>query len=161
MRNGAGMDSEMIVKQYVVVLSVLTSLFAFRIFAQLIQFIYPVNFLPPYVVWHSGALPYELLVAAQGLILVICLRIIWDIKKRTIIPSRRKGMILFTLGSIYLVSMCIRLIVGWVIAPDHFWFGAIVPTLFHLVLASFVIFYGQFHKRASQIPLSTCRYTST
>ncbi len=150
LRKGVGTDSEIIARQYASVLLVLTGLFAFRVIAQLVQFVYPVNFLPPYAVWHSGALLYVELVAVQGLILLICVRIVWNVKNRTIIPSRRQGIILFTLGIIYLVSMCIRLIVGLTIAPDHFWFGATVPTVFHLVLASFVMFYGRFHCRGSQ-----------
>lgn len=38
--------------------------------------------------------------------------------------------------------MAIRLVVGLTIAPAHVWFGATVPTLFHLVLAAFVLACG-------------------
>ncbi len=157
LRIRAGTDREMIAQKYVLVLSILTSLFAFRVFAQLIQFVYPVSFLPPYAVWHSGTLSYEWLVAVQGLILMLCLRIVWRVKKGMLIPSRRKGMILFNLGMIYLLSMGIRLIVGLTIATDHYWFGATIPAVFHVVLASFVICYGQFHLRTSQISFSKDR----
>jgi len=137
-------------RRYTLALLVLTGLFAFRVVAQLIQVWYPVEFLPAFERWHSGALPYGLLVGVQGVILVACLRVVWRIFKGTIAPSTKKGKILFALGIIYLLGMCARLIVGLTIAPDHYWFGAIMPTVFHLVLASFVVLYGRFHSMASR-----------
>jgi len=137
-------------KRYALALLVLTGLFAFRVVAQLIQVWYPVEYLPTFDRWHSGALPYGLLVGVQGVILAACLRIVWRVFKRTIAPSTQKGKILFALGIIYLLGMCTRLIVGLTVAPDHYWFGATLPTVFHLVLASFLILYGRFHYIASQ-----------
>ncbi len=139
----------MLPRQYALVLMVLTGLFAFRVLAQLVQFVNPVDFLPPYSIWHSGALPYGWLLGAQVVILVMCIRIVWGVKNGTILPVERKGKILFILGTVYLLSMCSRLIIGLTIASDHYWFGATVPTVFHLVLASFVMFYGRFHSLAS------------
>ena len=137
-------------RQYAFVLLMLTGLFCFRVVAQLVQAWHPLNFLPSYAAWHSGALPYGVLISVQGVILAACLRIVWGVFKGTIAPSAQKGKILFGLGIIYLLGMCIRLIIGWTIAPDHYWFGATLPTVFHLVLASFVILYGRFHYRDSQ-----------
>ena len=137
-------------RQYAFVLLMLTGLFGFRVLAQIVQVWYPVDFLPPYSAWHSGALPYSWLVGVQGVILVICLRIVWGIFNGTITSSRKKGRILFVLGIIYIFTMLTRLIVGLIIGSDHFWFGAILPTVFHLVLAVFVILYGRFHCKASQ-----------
>ena len=146
----AGLDCQMTSRQYAFVLLMLTGLFGFRVVAQMVQVWHPIDFLPPYSVWHSGALPYGLLVGVQGVILAACLRIVWGIFKGTIAPSRQKGKILFALGSIYLLGMCTRLVVGLTLAPDHYWFGATLPTVFHLVLASFLILYGRFHYIASQ-----------
>jgi len=146
----AGSDCQMTSRQYAFLLLMLTGLFGFRVMAQLVQVWHPVDFLPPYSVWHSGALPYGLLVGMQGVILAACLRIVWGVFKGTLAPSRQKGKILFVLGIIYLLAMCTRLIVGLMIAPDHYWFGATLPTVFHLVLASFLILYGRFHYIASQ-----------
>ncbi len=153
----AGSDCQMTSRQYAFVLLMLTGLFGFRVVAQLVQAWHPMDFLPPYTVWHSGALPYGLLVGIQGVILFFCLRIVWGINTGTIAPSRRKGKILVMLGIIYLLGMCTRLIVGLTIAPDHYWFGATLPTVFHLVLASFVMFYGRFHYMASQASSSRHR----
>ncbi len=144
------MDLQIEHRRYALILMFLTGLFAFRILAQLIQFWHPVEFLPSYADWHSGALPYVWLVAAQGVILGFCLRIVCGVNNGAIMPSARKGKILLWLGNVYLVIMCVRLIVGVTILPDHYWFGAIVPTIFHVVLASFVIVYGRFHCFMSQ-----------
>ena len=146
----AGLDCQMASRQYAFVLLMLTGLFGFRVLAQLVQFWHPVDFLPPYSVWHSGALPYGWLVAVQGVILAACLRIVLGVFKGTLAHSRQKGKILLALGSIYLLGMCARLFVGLTMAPDHYWFGATLPTVFHLVLASFLILYGRFHYIASQ-----------
>lgn len=148
------MDTKVEYRQYALVLLILTGLFAFRVIAQLVQYISPVDFLPPYEIWHSGALPYGWLVTTQGVILVLCLHIVWAVKQGAISPSTRKGNLLLCLGIVYLFTMFVRLIVGVVFLPDHYWFGAIVPTIFHLVLASFVIVYGRFHTTMSQLTLS-------
>jgi hypothetical protein len=153
----AGSDCQMTSQQYAFVLLMLTGLFGFRVVAQLVQAWHPVDFLPPYSVWHSGALPYGLLVGVQGVILAACLRIVWGVFKGTLAPSRQKGKILFPLGTIYLLAMCTRLLVGLTIAPDHYWFGATLPTVFHLVLASFLILYGRFHYITSQSSSSSHR----
>ncbi len=138
------------IHQYVLILLILSGLFAFRVIAQLIQFVYPVSFLPSYAAWHSGALPYAVLLMTQGLILSVCLRIVWGVFKGTIVASRQKGKILLGVGIIYLVSMGVRLMIGLTIASDHFWFGAMLPTFFHMVLASFLIVYGRFHAVGSR-----------
>ena len=140
-----GTENHFTLQKYALVLLVLTGLFAFRVIAQLIQFIYPVSFLPPFTAWHSGALPYGVLVMTQGVILAVCLRIVWSTYKGTLVASRQKGKILIGLGIIYLVSMSARLMVGLTIGSDHYWFGAMLPTIFHIVLASFMIVYGRFH----------------
>jgi len=138
-------------RRYALVLWILTVLFCFRVFAQLVQVWYPGEFLPAFDRWHSETLPYGLLVGVQGVILAACLRIVWGVFKGTIAPSTQKGEILFALGTIYLVGMCTRLFVGLTIAPDHYWFGATLPTVFHLVLASFIMVYGRFHCLASRL----------
>ena len=95
------------------------------------------------------------------MILAACLRIVWGIFKGRLVPSVHKGKILVALGNIYLLGMCARLMVGLTIAPDHYWFGATLPTVFHMVLASFVIIYGRFHYIASQSSLSLRQSGST
>ena len=57
---------------------------------------------------------------------------------------------LLVIGWFYFGLMGIRLIVGLTIAPDHYWFSARLPTVFHMVLASFILVYGRFHLAAGR-----------
>ena len=120
-------------------------LFFFRVVAQLIQAYSPVTVLPPFETWQSGALPYPVLVLFQLIILAACGRVVWSFRSGTVVPSGKKGRLLLIVGSIYFIVMGLRLLIGLTVAPDHYWFGAIVPTLFHLVLACFLLVSGSFH----------------
>lgn len=120
-------------------------LFLCRVVAQLVQSVSPVAVLPSFETWQSGALPYPLLVAFQLLILMACARAVWSVLSGTVVPSAKKGRWFLTLGWVYFIAMSIRLVVGLTIAPEHFWFGATLPTLFHLVLACFLLVLGSFH----------------
>jgi hypothetical protein len=78
-------------RHYAYVLLLLLCLFAFRVGAQLVQVWHPVDFLPPYAAWHSGAVPYILLVGVQGVILAACLRIVWESLRERLPLRRQKG----------------------------------------------------------------------
>jgi len=135
---------------YGVILTALLLLFCFRVGAQLIQAWSPVDVLPPFDAWASGAVPYWLLCVSQLLIIVVCARVIRRLYVGVVVPSAKLGKVLFLIGGMYLGLMCLRLIIGLTVLPDHFWFGAILPTLFHLVLASFILVHGRFHVEASR-----------
>jgi hypothetical protein len=135
---------------YAPILTVLFLLFCFRVGAQLIQAWSPVDMLPPFASWESGAVPYWLLCVSQAIIIFACARVIWRLYEGRVIPLRKTGIVLLVIGWFYFGLMCIRLIVGLTVAPDHFWFSARLPTLFHLVLASFMLVYGQFHCAADR-----------
>lgn len=97
----------------------------------------------------SGAVLAAVCVS-QLLIIVVCARVIRRLYVGVVVPSAKLGKVLYVIGGIYLGLMCLRLIIGLTVLPDHFWFGAILPTLFHLVLASFILVYGRFHVEASR-----------
>lgn len=132
-------------------LTALLLVFCGRVFAQLIQAVFPVTWLPPFEAWASGALPYWLLVMFQALIIVVCARVIWRLHTGLTIPSATVGKVLLILGSVYFGLMCARLIIGLTVATDHFWFSARLPTAFHFVLAGFVLVCGWFHHTASGV----------
>ena len=136
------MEGKQIIKypRYSLVLIALLSIFCFRVFSQLLQKFYPVDFLPPFEDWQSGAVPYWLLVVAQFLIILICLIVILKISLGRVIPRNMTGKICLFLGVIYLIVMLFRLIVGLTIAPEHNWFGARIPTFFHTVLYVLLLF---------------------
>ena len=120
-------------------------LFLCRVVAQLVQSVSPVAVLPSFETWQSGALPYPLLVAFQVLILMACARVVRNVLSGTVVPSAKKARWFLALGWVYFIAMGIRLVVGLTIASEHFWFGATLPTLFHLVLACFLLVLGFFH----------------
>ena len=147
-------------RRYALVLSIVAGLFACRVVAQLVQVWYPLEFLPPFEAWHSGAVPYRWLVGTQVVILAMCIRIVWHLFHNRVISSPGKGRLLCLLGCIYFSVMCIRLFLGTTVASEHRWFGATLPTVFHLVLALFVVLYGRFHFLAAQAVCGTPKGTS-
>lgn len=129
-------------------LTALLMLFLFRVFAQFLQAVYPVTFLPDFDVWHSGALPYSALLFFQFIITGVCGLTVWRFKTRPIAPNKNMGYVCLVLGVIYFTLMALRLIAGFSFAGDHPWLGAHLPALFHLVLASFVLVVGFYHSGA-------------
>ena len=79
-------------------LEVLPLLFCFRVVAQLIQAFYPVDFLPPFETWQSGALPYWLLVAFQFIIIVVCINVVIRFTRGKATPSYKAGRIYLAFG---------------------------------------------------------------
>ena len=142
------------VRGYAWILLGLTSLFVTRVIAQLIQTWHPVAFLPSFEVWQSGALPYPLLLVSQIIITGCCLRVVWRMFKCAVVPLRKKGRIMFVLGGLYGLVMSIRLVIGLMVAPNHFWFGATLPTVFHFVLAAFLLVYARFHLSGLETTIS-------
>ena len=132
-------------RRYVLWLSVLFCLFVFRVAAQLIQKIFNLPFLPPFVDWDSGALSYGLLLCSQFLIILILCWIIFAFARMTLVPRRRLGKWLLAFGTVYFGVMVFRLIAGLTFAARDPWLGAKIPALFHIVLASFVLLVGHFH----------------
>lgn len=124
---------------------ILFGLFCFRVAAQLLQNVYPVSFLPTFDEWHSGALPYGVLVGFQIIIIILCLFAIREVSRPAINPDRKKGRLLLIAGGFYFAIMIGRLIGGYTFAASMHWFTVRIPTVFHLVLASFILLYGHFH----------------
>ena len=125
-------------------------IFCFRVGAQLIQLVFPLSFLPPFEAWHSGALPYWLLVVFQVVIILVFSGFVFRFYEGKESPARKLGIIYLSVGIPYFCIMIFRLAAGITFASDHIWFSAIIPTLFHLPLASFIILIGHFHYRFGQ-----------
>lgn len=132
-------------KWYLPVLKVLTALFAFRVLAQITQYYLDLPFLPEFGAWQSGALPYGWLVFFQILILAIMLSTLRKLSVAEITPRRKRGIWLLAVGALYLIGMLARLYVGIFFVSSPAWFHAPIPTIFHLVLALFVLLIGYFH----------------
>jgi hypothetical protein len=128
----------------------LLGLFALRVLAQPLQGWLDSAWLPAFDTWHSGALPYWLLVICQLGILVVQARIAAAVGAGRVIPSPRAARLWLGAGALYFAAMSLRLALGATVLADQRWFGAWLPTLFHLVLASFVLLVGAFHWRAGR-----------
>ncbi len=66
-------------------------------------------------------------------------------------PRNSDGFRFQTLGGLYLVVMIARLVLGLTAMAGDPWFDRPLPTVFHLLLACFLIAVGMFHRRASSV----------
>lgn len=139
-------------KTYCQYLIVLGLVFFFRVVAQFIQAFNLAGFLPAFSAWHSGSIPYPLLLGSQLIIVFILVRTTWELYKDRVTPRYKKGKALLIFGGAYLVLMLIRLLLGLFFLSNHSWFGAIIPAVFHMVLALFIIIYGHYHYHLGRMP---------
>lgn len=125
----------------------LIGLFAFRVAAQLLQWLSPVDWLPSFDAWQGSGLPYWALLAAQALILLVMMTTARRIATGRLVPRQRAGRWCLALGALYFGTMAVRLTVGVLHLSSHRWFATTLPALFHLVLATFTLLVGRFHWR--------------
>jgi hypothetical protein len=130
------------------VLLVLLAAFLGRVAAQLIQAVRPVDWLPPFDAWHSATLPYGGLLLLQAATVVLCLWAITGLLGGRTNPRRGLGRVLLGIGALYALLMGFRLLAGWSFLAEAAWFRQPLATMFHLVLAAFVLTLARFHLRA-------------
>ncbi len=125
----------------------LACLFALRVVAQATQRWHPFTFLPPFDAFQGSALPYEILLSAQIVILAMMTRLAWQVRSDKLQRRAGVGRALSIAGWIYFSVMLIRLCVGIAApaAPD--WFKAWIPGVFHLVLAAFLLALAGYHRQ--------------
>ncbi len=126
-------------------LLVLLLLFTFRVGAQLLQWFFPVKFLPPFTAWQSGTLPYGVLLVFQILLIGLMTRVQLRMQSARVVPNARTGEVLLSLGSIYFAFMLFRCGAALSFGQGHAFFGSLLPSVFHLVLSTWVILLGLFH----------------
>ncbi len=137
----------MTAKRYAPWLWLLVALFSFRVIAQFIALKSAPAFLPSFDAWHSATVPYWLLVASQLVIITILAATAWRFTYGNVHPRPILGRTLLVLGCIYLGVMLVRLALGLTILTAHPWFSKVLPTIFHIVLAAFLILVGLYHVR--------------
>lgn len=120
-------------------------LFLCRVLAQLIQYASPVSVLPPFSSWQGSGLSYPVLLGSQILILMVMVWGALGLSRGTVRPRRVIGGWLLVLGSVYFLSMTVRLILGLTVLADYAWFARPLPAFFHMVLASGVLVAGHYH----------------
>lgn len=121
--------------------------FTLRVFGQMLVVFAGVTWLPPNTAWMSGLMPYRFLLPAQLVILALHAKICvdftrgagWFVRPR---PAVGRGVLVF--GYFYFALSLLRC--GARFLPATAWLGDWIPTVFHLVLASFVVVFARWHR---------------
>ncbi len=129
------------------ILIALLLLFSLRVAGQLIQVISPTEFLPPLESWQGSKIPYGVLFGIQMAIIVLVAIVARRIWYGALVPNRRIGAILLSVGMVYFTVMLARLVLGLTVLSGHVWFAKPIPAFFHLVLAGMVLTIGHYHWR--------------
>ena len=128
-------------------LAALLALFCLRVAAQLLQAAFDLPFLPPFEAWHSGVLPYSVLLVVQLALIAAMLWLLRRVRRDAISISRAWALALLAVGWTYFFFMAFRLIGGLTFLQGVPWFTAWLPSVFHLVLASYVVIAGRYFLR--------------
>ncbi len=123
-------------------MSALCALFGLRVLAQLMQAIFPVEFIPPFEAWHGGVLPYSVLLAGQLALIGWMSYVLNKVRNRTMRAGRWKYRVCLTLGGVYFAFMAFRWFAGMTFLADVEWFSKTIPAFFHLVIAGFILLLG-------------------
>jgi hypothetical protein len=129
-------------------LAVLTLLFFGRVLGQALVAFFSVRWLPAMHGWHSGLIPYSILLAIQLVMLVIMIKISWNISRGSGFFARRQpswSRYLVGFSAIYAGAMVLRYILTMIFLPEMRWLGGTIPVFFHFVLAAFLFTWGRFH----------------
>jgi hypothetical protein len=122
------------------ILWLLLLLFILRVTGQALVGLFGVTWLPPMGRWHSGLMPYWVLLGSQLLIIALMIRICVDFTRGRgffVRPRRFFAVYWLWFGWIYLGAMLARFAIQ----------GPTIPVFFHWVLAAFVILVGLWHRR--------------
>lgn len=133
------------------ILWTLLGLFSLRVAGQLAVVSGHGRFLPPLEQWQSGLLPYPALLASQAVIVATFAAVCIDFSRgRGYFVTGRRWLAtpLWVLGWIYAASMVVRYAVWMTVRPDQRWTGDLIPVVFHIVLASFLLVVAHHHRTA-------------
>ena len=134
-----------------IVLGLLVGLFCLRVIAQLAVYTVDISFLPPFEAWHSGTMPYGLLVFCQAGILLFLTKTALRFLHKQVVASQRTGVFILIIGSIYFFSMVLRMALGLTVYIESRWFSNYLSTAFHYVLAIFLLLVGWYHRKMAQL----------
>jgi hypothetical protein len=134
-------------QRYAPWLWLLAGIFVVRVLAQPVALWIESSMLPPFEAWHSDVLPYPVLVATQLLLAAWLGRTAWTFTTGAVLPRPRLGVAMLVAGWIYLAAMVTRLLLGATVLSHVRWFASSLPTVFHIVLAAYLLLFGHFHMR--------------
>jgi hypothetical protein len=132
-------------------LRVLLVAFLVRVAAQPLAGIGGWRWLPPFEAWHSGALPYPVLLATQLLLAVLMASAAAGVSSGRTQPRPALGRWVAAAAGLYATVMVPRLVLGLTVYRGHWWLDTPLPTVFHLVLMTFLAVYGHYHLRGHSL----------
>ena len=133
-----------------VILWILIGLFCLRVLAQLTASVVDTSFLPAFEDWHSATMPYGLLAFFQIVILFFLSKTALRFSRKQVRPSKRIGVFILIVGSIYFFAMVLRMTLGLTLYTESRWFSNYLSTAFHYVLALYLIIVGWYHHKMAQ-----------
>ena len=97
----------------------------------------------------SGLLAYPYLLASQVVIIVVYAKVCIDFSRGrgwAVLPRRfiARGVLYF--GCVYFAGMILRYVLQMILLPETRWLGGTMPIFFHLVLATFLVLVGLWHR---------------
>ena len=120
-------------------LGLLAVLFVGRVGIQLIQYFHALELLPTFEEWQSGVVPYWVLVVLQLAIVIGQVRVVAAVRRgQRLLPSSWRRPVA-AVALVYLGVMVFRLVAGLTFANSGGWLGERLPTIFHLVLAAYLL----------------------
>jgi len=125
----------------------LLGLFLVRVAAQPAALTVDWPWLPAFSAWQSGALPYPALLAAQAAVAAAMAAATAGVARGRTRPRRDLGRRVAAAAGVYGGVMATRLVLGATAFRGHWWLDAPLPTVFHLVLTTWLAVYGHYHLR--------------
>lgn len=143
-------------RRYPLVLLALTTLFVLRVAGQALVAFGDVTFLPPFERWHSGLIPYPILLSVQLVMIAVMLAIVRDFARGTgffVNLGPTTGKLLVRFSYLYAFAMVLRYIWTMTLHPELRWLTGTIPIWFHFVLAAFIYLLGRYNcARARRVP---------
>ena len=123
----------------------LLAAFLLRVAAQPLALLAGWPWLPPFEAWQSGALPYPVLLASQVVLAALMAYATAGVASGRTQPRPALGRWIAAAAGLYAAVMVPRLVLGLTVYRGHWWLDAPLPTVFHLVLMTFLAVYGHYH----------------
>ena len=123
-----------------------SALFLVRVAGQLAVRAWRPRWLPPAQQWNLT--PYRLLLPAQLAILGVMTWVgyaFWSRDGAPVTPAPDVGAGVLAFAGVYAAAMAVRYVVRMSRRPDQRWLGGTIPIVFHWVLASYLVVFGEYH----------------
>ena len=131
------------------ILFVCIVLFALRVAGQVIVALYSPRWLPSMEHWYSGLMPYRYLLPAQLALLALMAVIAANVYGSVGFFAANGWGVLATplklAAAVYFSAMVVRYVLTMALRPERRWFKRTIPIWFHMVLATALWTFGNYH----------------